>query len=119
MAPHSAPSQSPTASPQQGTPRQDQLIEFCRENNWRSPSYQVLSDRRGGRTAWSCEVVVGQQTIRARYWYDGQYVANAREDAAEVALQLYGVLPAPPGPQPTHYHQQQRQFWGGAGTVGS
>ncbi|KAH9842055.1 hypothetical protein Tdes44962_MAKER07715 [Teratosphaeria destructans] len=66
----------------------------------------------GGRTAWSCEVVVGHQTIRARYWYDGQYVANAREDAAEVALQLYGVLPAPPGPQPTHYHQQQRQFWG-------
>jgi hypothetical protein len=49
----------------------------------------------GGRTAWSSVVTIEGQTISARYWYDGQYVENAREDAAEVALQRLGVAPAP------------------------
>lgn len=40
----------------------------------------------GGRTAWSSTVTVQGQNISARYWYDGQYVNNAKEDAAEVAL---------------------------------
>jgi hypothetical protein len=40
----------------------------------------------GGRTAWSSTVTVQGQNISARYWYDGQYVHNAKEDAAEVAL---------------------------------
>ncbi|KZF25542.1 hypothetical protein L228DRAFT_266008 [Xylona heveae TC161] len=46
-----------------------------------------------GRTAWSSTVTVSPSnahnamTISARYWYDGQYVNNAKEDAAEVALQ--------------------------------
>jgi hypothetical protein len=31
-------------------------------------------------------VVVSGQSIAARYWYDGQYINNAKEDAAEVAL---------------------------------
>jgi hypothetical protein len=31
-------------------------------------------------------VIVQGQNIAARYWYDGQYVNNAKEDAAEVAL---------------------------------
>lgn len=31
--------------------------------------------------------ISGHQVIQARYWYDGQYVNNAKEDAAEVALQ--------------------------------
>lgn len=74
----------------------------------------------GGRTAWSCTVQVGSQVVQARYWYDGQYVNNAREDAAEKALQLLGQIPAPPGPQATHYHQQQRAVYGaGAGAVGT
>ena len=51
------------------------------------PSYNVLSDRRGKRTAWSCTVSVSGQTIPAKYWYDGQYVNTAKEDAAEAALQ--------------------------------
>ena len=72
----------------------------------------------GGRTAWSCTVNIGGQHIAARYWYDGQYVNNAREDAAERALQALGQMPATPGPQPTHYQQQQRAF-NGAGAVGS
>lgn len=40
----------------------------------------------GGRTAWSSTVTVQGQNISARYWYDGQNVNNAKEDAAEVAL---------------------------------
>lgn len=52
------------------------------------PIFNIVSDRRGGRTAWSSTVTIsGQHIIQARYWYDGQYVNNAKEDAAEVALQ--------------------------------
>lgn len=40
----------------------------------------------GGRTAWSSTVTVQGQNVAARYWYDGQYINNAKEDAAEVAL---------------------------------
>lgn len=39
----------------------------------------------GGRTAWSATVTVENKNIAARYWYDGQYLNNAKEDAAEVA----------------------------------
>jgi hypothetical protein len=55
----------------------------------------------GGRTAWSSTVTIpsansaSQQVVQARYWYDGQYVHNAKEDAAEVALRLLtGSCPA-------------------------
>jgi hypothetical protein len=44
----------------------------------------------GGRTAWSSTVTVSGQNISARYWYDGQYLHNAKEDAAEVALKVLG-----------------------------
>ncbi|KAI1118650.1 hypothetical protein F5Y14DRAFT_447011 [Nemania sp. NC0429] len=40
----------------------------------------------GGRTAWSSVVVVCGKRIEARYWYDGNNLNNAKEDAAEVAL---------------------------------
>ncbi len=53
-----------------------------------APIFSIVSDRRGGRTAWSSTVTIsGQHVIQARFWYDGQYVNNAKEDAAEVALQ--------------------------------
>ena len=49
----------------------------------------------GGRTAWSSTVTIpsptsptNQQTVQARYWYDGTYINNAKEDAAEVALRV-------------------------------
>ena len=50
----------------------------------------------GGRTAWSATVNVAslQQRFSARFWYDGQYVNNAKEDAAEVALKWYQNAPA-------------------------
>ncbi|KAJ5935599.1 hypothetical protein N7466_005146 [Penicillium verhagenii] len=40
----------------------------------------------GGRTAWSSTVTVSGKNVAARYWYDGQYINNAKEDAAEYAL---------------------------------
>ena len=47
----------------------------------------------GGRTAWSSTVTIQGQNIAARYWYDGQYVNNAKEDAAEVALMKLNSRP--------------------------
>ena len=44
--------------------------------------------------------------IPARYWYDGQYINNAREDAAEVALQRLR------GAQVMRQQQQQQQMQG-------
>ena len=37
--------------------------------------------------------------VNARFWYDGQYVNNAKEDAAEVALQQLMGDPASPQQQ--------------------
>ena len=86
----------------------------CKSLGIRPPNYQECSDRRGefqhiatayakltssgGRTAWSSIVEVNGSKHQARYWYDGSWVNNAREDAAEVALQRMGVVPAPRGP---------------------
>lgn len=42
----------------------------------------------GGRTAWSSTVKIQGQTFAARYWYDGPYLNNAREDAAEVVIKM-------------------------------
>ncbi|RYO75164.1 hypothetical protein DL764_010558 [Monosporascus ibericus] len=47
----------------------------------------------GGRTAWSSIVTVNGRQIQARYWYDGQHLNNAREDAAEAALIWLGNDP--------------------------
>lgn len=37
-----------------------------------------------GRTAWSAVVTVDSTNCDARYCYDGQFLNNAKEDAAEV-----------------------------------
>ncbi|KPI41226.1 uncharacterized protein AB675_8074 [Cyphellophora attinorum] len=50
------------------------------------PVFSHVSDRRGGRTAWSSSVTVSGVNISARFWYDGQNLNNANEDAAEVLL---------------------------------
>jgi hypothetical protein len=67
----------------------------------------------GGRTAWSSTVTVQGRNIAARYWYDGQWINNAKEDAAEVALmQLNAQAHAP-----TAYSGQlfpQRGGYGGS-----
>lgn len=73
-------------------PWQDRLEERCREYHFQSPRYQEVSDRRGGRTAWSSIVTFGnvqnQRIVPARFWYNGSNVNNAREDAAENALKI-------------------------------
>lgn len=64
------------------------LADHCHHTRLPPPTYNIVSDRRGGRTAWSSTVTIsGNHIISARFWYDGQYVNNAKEDAAEVALQ--------------------------------
>ncbi|KAK4044282.1 hypothetical protein C8A01DRAFT_31598 [Parachaetomium inaequale] len=69
---------------------QDKLEDACREVNIAAPIFQIVSDRRGGRTAWSSTVTVYGQAHSARFWYDGKNLHNAKEDAAEVALQWLG-----------------------------
>ena len=75
----------------------------------------------GGRTAWSSSVKLQGRTFAARYWYDGQYVNNAREDAAEVALFILDpenhqdrattTYPGQLWPQQKTSFQQQRSYW--------
>ncbi|KAI0430011.1 hypothetical protein F5Y09DRAFT_243357 [Xylaria sp. FL1042] len=77
----------PSGSRRSQQPWQDRLEEVCRDYQIQPPDYQLVSDRRGGRTAWSSVVMVYGQRIEARYWYDGNNLNNAREDAAEAALQ--------------------------------
>lgn len=81
------PGASPGAIHSQSTHWQTTLLVACQDSNLQAPIYTIVSDRRGGRTAWSATVTLGKATIEARYWYDGQYLNNAKEDAAEVALQ--------------------------------
>ena len=44
----------------------------------------------GGRTAWSAVVNIPGyfRPVSAKYWYDGQYVMNAYEDASQEGLLL-------------------------------
>lgn len=67
-------------------PWQDRLEVVCRDAQIHPPVFQIVSDRRGGRTAWSSRVTVHGKTLTARFWYDGRNLNNAREDAAECAL---------------------------------
>ncbi|KAK7422293.1 hypothetical protein QQZ08_009599 [Neonectria magnoliae] len=67
-------------------PWQERLELVCRDAQLHPPVFQIVSDRRGGRTAWSSRVTVHGKTLAARYWYDGKNLNNAREDAAECAV---------------------------------
>lgn len=74
---------------------QEQLLDYCNARQFRPPVFSISSDRRGGRTAWSSAVTVEGQLVNARFWYDGQNVHNAKEDAAEVALKRLQGIPLP------------------------
>jgi len=89
------------------------------------PQYVDLSDRRGkasplsspfdsnltaksgagGRTAWSTMVTVNGMNFQARFWYDGTYLPQAKEDCSEIALRaLTGCTNATQAPPPaSHY----------------
>ncbi|QPG94452.1 hypothetical protein C2857_006097 [Epichloe festucae Fl1] len=81
---------------------QERLEEFCRDSQLMPPVFQIVSDRRGGRTAWSSRVTVHGQTLAARFWYDGKNLNNAREDAAERAVNWLATATG----------QSSNQFWG-------
>ncbi|MCJ1479342.1 hypothetical protein MMC13_008027 [Lambiella insularis] len=84
---------------------QERLQDQCRIAQLPPPVFNIVSDRRGGRTAWSSTVTIpsllshpnAQQTLQARYWYDGQFVNNAKEDAAEVAFRTLTSASSPGG----------------------
>ncbi|KAL1954568.1 hypothetical protein VTO42DRAFT_1043 [Malbranchea cinnamomea] len=75
---------------------QEKLQDHCKLAQLQAPVFNLVSDRRGGRTAWSSTVTIhGRGTFKARYFYDGKYINNAREDAAEVALAILNSQPRP------------------------
>lgn len=61
----------------------------------------------GRRTAWSSAVVVGGITYQARYFYHGDFIDNAREDAAEVALRALSAQQSAPVPSLPTLHATQ------------
>ena len=73
------------------SPCKDQLDNLCRARRLSPPQYTMLSDRRGGRTAWSCQLILLSKVILARFWYDGTNSLSAVEDAAQQALQFLGT----------------------------
>ncbi|KAF2203818.1 hypothetical protein GQ43DRAFT_469616 [Delitschia confertaspora ATCC 74209] len=76
---------------------QNRLKDHCTTARLEQPTWQDVSDRRGGRTAWSSIAVVQGRAYSARFWYDGAYVEQAREDAAEIAyLAICGNQPSSP-----------------------
>ena len=50
-----------------------------------TPTTVLTFQCQGGRTAWSSKVTIEGHSLSARYWYDGKYINNAKEDVAEVA----------------------------------
>jgi len=75
---------------------QEKLQDHCRNAQLQPPVFNLVSDRRGGRTAWSSTVTIQGKNFSARYFYDGQYINNAKEDAAEVALMVLNSQTRPP-----------------------
>ncbi|PYI24276.1 hypothetical protein BO86DRAFT_398603 [Aspergillus japonicus CBS 114.51] len=93
-------------TPSQGKTWQARLEDHCKESGVPAPNFVIVSDRRGGRTAWSSSVTVKGMLFKARFWYDGKNLDNAREDAAELAVNYFqgvnqnarpGVYPRGPG----------------------
>lgn len=59
-----------------------------------------LTHPKGSRTAWSSIVLIQGAQFYAQFWYAGERLEQAREDAAEVALKRLtgsgrGVEPPP------------------------
>ncbi|MCJ1253720.1 hypothetical protein MMC24_001532 [Lignoscripta atroalba] len=87
-----------------------------------SPPRSSWQERlQGGRTAWSSTVTLSSipTTISARYWYDGQYVNNAKEDAAEVAYRTLTTSTTPQQQSPiSPGGVNGERSWGGGGGGG-
>ncbi|CCX06137.1 hypothetical protein FPQ18DRAFT_383395 [Pyronema domesticum] len=107
----SSPSTIPSSPTENGNTKdihQEKLKQVCIARGWPEPKYCLVSDRRGGRTAWSCTVHVGSQVqgayqVSARYWYNGHH--NAYEDAAEVCFNnIVKAQAAPLSPTPAYHN---------------
>lgn len=72
---------------------QEELAAECVKLQLSPPVFNIMQDRRGGRTAWSSTVSIDGRVLSARYWYDGQYIHNSKEDAAEVACNFLRNTP--------------------------
>ncbi|KAH3952009.1 hypothetical protein HBH53_051820 [Parastagonospora nodorum] len=84
------------------------LSEHCTVRGFSNPSYQTVSDRRGGRTAWSSIACINGVTYPAKFWYDGEYVEQSKHDAAESALRiLTGTQDMTTEPPPATFYQQR------------
>ena len=81
---------------QQAGPIMRRLVN--RQGKARLMDQRLTNPSPGGRTAWSSTVLINGQEYSARYWYAGDHANNAREDAAEVALQRMGIVPTPRSP---------------------
>ncbi|KAF3768466.1 hypothetical protein M406DRAFT_30489, partial [Cryphonectria parasitica EP155] len=64
---------------------QNKLAGICSKYGVSTPQFSIFSDKRGQRTAWTSFVIIANCSFPARFWYDGKFLNNAREDAAEVA----------------------------------
>ncbi|KAL5372622.1 hypothetical protein DPSP01_013374 [Paraphaeosphaeria sporulosa] len=83
------------------------LREHCSVRKLGDPTWQDVSDRRGGRTAWSSIVLIQGAQYSARFWYSGERLEQAREDAAEMALRnLTGYTKPNQQPPPASYYLQ-------------
>ncbi|KAJ5890766.1 uncharacterized protein N7473_006994 [Penicillium subrubescens] len=110
---------SPQGSSTAGRPSwQEQLQEHCRRMKLPPPVFNIVSDRRGGRTAWSSNLTIQGEIISARYWYDGQYINNAKEDAAEVAVKKLNEQPRSSTVYPGQLYSQQSSAGYGRGAGG-
>ncbi|EMD63124.1 hypothetical protein GGP41_005148 [Bipolaris sorokiniana] len=88
------------------------LREHCLVRGIPEPTYTDLSDRRGGRTAWTTMVSVSGTNYQARFWYDGDYLSQAKEDCSEVALRtITGYVNSAQTPPPaSHYRSLGTQM---------
>ncbi|KAF2746389.1 hypothetical protein M011DRAFT_468860 [Sporormia fimetaria CBS 119925] len=69
-----------------GNKWRDLLKAHCAVRGLPEPRLQDVSDRRGGRTAWTCRAEFNGTVINALYHYELQRLEQAREDAAEQAV---------------------------------
>ncbi|KAF2752629.1 hypothetical protein EJ05DRAFT_270804 [Pseudovirgaria hyperparasitica] len=65
---------------------QERLTNFCFNWGLPSPRWYRCSEQRGRRTAWSSLVGIGRFAFSCRFWFDVNYIKNADDDAAELAL---------------------------------
>ncbi|KAF2656080.1 hypothetical protein K491DRAFT_692281 [Lophiostoma macrostomum CBS 122681] len=81
------------------------LRDHCAVRRLGEPTWQDVSDRRGGRTAWSSIVAINGTHYSARFFYDGSKQEAAREDAAEMALRaLTNTIEGTQEPPPASYY---------------